>query len=208
MILRLSIFLLPFASTSLAWVSPPPLRKPTTSLFAALPESFQAVGDQLISEAGASCGASSLDVSWKGGKVVVVVKDDAFLSSPEEDEEGNIVPSTGVDVVELARAINALFSEDEVGLLIAETHEVEVTTPGAPDELIGLLSSPVWEAYKGFDVEVQFMDPKTKKTKTIDGRLHDRTNEFTVINIKGRMKKLKNDSVLSVKLPKAKREKG
>lgn len=213
---RLFIFVLLLASTSFAWVVPLSSRissRKSTALFAALPENYQAVGDELILEAGASCGASSLDISWKGGKVTVVVKDNAFLSSPEEDgeedgeEEEDSSPSNGVDVTVLARAINGAFDQDEVGLLIAETHEIEVTTPGAPEELLDLLSSPVWESYKGFDVQAQFMDPKTKKLKTIDGRLHDRTNEFTVLNIKGRMKKLKNESVLSVKLPKAKREK-
>ena len=128
----------------------------------------------------------------------------------DDDGDGDVdedivdVPSKGVDVVELARAINAAFAEDSTGLWIAETHEIEVTTPGAPDELTGIM----WKVYKGFPVICRHQDPKTKQQKTIEGRLHDRTDEFTVINIKGRMKKLKNMDVLSVKLPKAKKEKG
>ena len=134
---------------------------------------------------------------------------DSILPVPDDDiddgindEQGQV--SKGVDVGELARAINAALDKDSVGFIIAEKHEIEVTTPGAPDELSGIM----WQVYQGFDVICQHQDPKTKNIKTIEGRLHDRTEEFTVINIKGRMKKLKNIDVLSVKLPKAKKEKG
>ena len=61
---------------------------------------------------------------------------------------------------------------------------------------------------KGFDVICQQEDPKTKKVKQVEGRLVERNNEFTIINVKGRVKKMKNSTVLSVKLPKAKKEKG
>ena len=66
----------------------------------------------------------------------------------------------------------------------------------------------MFEAYKGFDVICRYEDPKKKKVTEIAGRLHDRTDEITVINIKGRMKTIKNESVESIKLPKAKTEKG
>jgi ribosome maturation factor RimP len=135
---------------------------------------------------------------------------DSLLSVSEDDEENDTTNNEsipkGVDVVELARAINAALDQDStaVGRLIAERYEIEVTTPGAPDELSGIM----WQVYQGFDVICQHQDPKTKNIKTIEGRLHERTEEFTVINIKGRMKKLKNIDVRSVKLPKAKKEKG
>lgn len=66
----------------------------------------------------------------------------------------------------------------------------------------------MFEAYKGFDVICRYDDPKKNKVTEILGRLHDRTEEITVINIKGRMKKIKNESIQSLKLPKAKKEKG
>ncbi|KAI2514306.1 RimP N-terminal domain [Fragilaria crotonensis] len=137
-----------------------------------------------------------------------IASDDNDVDVADDDDDIDDViqdmPSKGVDVVQLARAINAAFAEDSTGLWIAETHEIEVTTPGAPDELTGIM----WKVYKGFPVICRHQDPKTKQQKTIEGRLHERTDEFTVINIKGRMKKLKNIDVLSVKLPKAKKEKG
>ncbi|KAG7336642.1 ribosome maturation factor rimP [Nitzschia inconspicua] len=125
----------------------------------------------------------------------------------EEEQEFEQTPSassSGVDVTQLARAINMALDDDGVGFQIAETHEIEVTTPGASNELTGIM----FQAYKGFEVMTDFQDPKTKKVKTIEGRLVERNDEFTVLNIKGRMKKIKNDMVLSVKLPKAKKEKG
>jgi hypothetical protein len=42
--------------------------------------------------------------------------------------------------------------------------------------------------------------------QTIEGRLVERNEEYTILNLKGRMKKLPNEQVRSVKLPKAKKE--
>ena len=129
------------------------------------------------------------------------------FDNPEENLDGLISfesPSKGVDVAVLARAINAALKEHPLGQWMTETFEIEVTTPGAPDELSGIM----WKVYQGFPVTCRHRDPKTMQEKTVEGRLHERTDEFTVININGRMKKLKNDNVLSVKLPKAKKEKG
>jgi hypothetical protein len=66
----------------------------------------------------------------------------------------------------------------------------------------------MFEAYQGFEVICRYEDPKNKEVTEIVGRLHERTDEITVINIKGRMKKIKNESIESLKLPKAKKEKG
>jgi ribosome maturation factor RimP len=130
----------------------------------------------------------------------------------EDDEDGGGAstsesPSSprGIDVAALARAINAALDDGGIGLMIAETHEIEVTTPGASDELQGKV---MFEAYRGFDVICQQKDLKTNKIKQIEGRLVERNDEFTILNIKGRMKKMENDTILSVKLPKAKKEKG
>jgi hypothetical protein len=133
---------------------------------------------------------------------------DKELEDDDDDDtevtQSQELPTRGVDVTELAKAINLILDDGGVGLAIAEVHEIQVTTPGSSDELEGIM----FTAYKGFDVIVQFMDSKTKKLKTVDGRLVERNQDFTVINIKGRMKNLKNVNVISVKLPKAKKEKG
>jgi ribosome maturation factor RimP len=135
-------------------------------------------------------------------------------NSSSSDSSGSSSPSSSssttstisVDVTQLAKAINSALDDDGVGRLIAETHGVEVTTPGASNEIVGPI---MYNAYKGFEVVCTFLDPKTKKQKTIDdGRLVERNDDFTVLSIKGRMKKIKNDNVISVRLPKAKKEKG
>ena len=110
-----------------------------------------------------------------------------------------------IDLAALARAVNDALDDDGVGASIAETHEIEVTTPGASDELT-TLSSRQLNSYKGFDVTVIHSDPKSKTNKTIQGRLVSRDQGITTINIKGRMKKLQDSDVQSMKLPKAKRE--
>ena len=100
--------------------------------------------------------AEDLDIEWKAGKIIVTVRGKVYVSNPYEpgeelDEEGEeeslddemepldgeevaSEPVSGVDITQLARAINNHLSEDEVGNAIAETHEIEVTTPGASGE--------------------------------------------------------------------------
>lgn len=126
-----------------------------------------------------------------------------------ESDDANSKSSNGrIDMSVLARAVNAALDDSGmVGVQIAETHEIQVTTAGASDEVRGDI---MFRAYRGFDVMVQFQDPKRgdNKIKTVQGRLVERNDEFTVINIQGRMKNFKNPNILSVRLPKAKKEKG
>jgi hypothetical protein len=116
---------------------------------------------------------------------------------------------SGIDVVSVARSINLALGEQGEGSLpynIAVHHEIEVTTPGASDELQGIM----FESYRGFDVLVESIDSKKQKDKVIivEGKLVERNDEQTIINVKGRIRKFKNELVKSVKLPKAKKEKG
>ena len=207
-------------SPSSAWFASSPIltrREAPVGRFrlsGALPENYQKVGNDLIYEAAALCGVSrdQINIEWKGGRVVVQVRgDDVYVSDlleedDDEEEEFEDDPALhrGVDIIVLSRAINAALDDGGVGLAIAESHEIEVTTPGASDELSGIM----FESYKGFDVIAQHQDPKKKTVQTIEGKLVERNVEFTILNIKGRMKKLKNQDVISVKLPKAKKEKG
>ena len=131
------------------------------------------------------------------------------------DKSNNVNSSNNgqkIDVSALARAINTMLESggdpSGVGYQIAETHDIEVTTAGASDEVRGEV---MFRAYRGFDVVVQHRDPKQQqsdKIKTVTGKLVERNDEFTVVNIKGRMKHIKNSHLVSVKLPKAKKEKG
>jgi ribosome maturation factor RimP len=112
----------------------------------------------------------------------------------------------GIDMVLLTRAIQAALDSDPVvGAVIASRFGLQVTTPGASDVLT---TSAMFRAYAGFEVIVSHQDAKTKSLKTIVGRLVERNETFLVLNIKGRVKKLKTSDVVSVRLPKAKKEKG
>ena len=133
-----------------------------------------------------------------------------ILSDEFTASDGDSNSSNGqIDMAVLARAINAALDESgSIGLQIAESHEIQVTTAGASDELRG---NVMFRAYRGFDVTVQYQDRKQQqrdKIKTVQGRLVERNDEYTVINIKGRVKNFKNSDIVSVRLPKAKKEKG
>lgn len=174
-----------------------------------------------------------IKIEWKSGKIVVTVAnailktgakgeeeedveityDDKLVLEADDigddsESEDDLSNENAADVVSIARAINFAFSEegeDSLAYSIVYHHEIEVTTPGATDALEGIM----FESYKGFNVIVEFIDPKKKdKVKIMEGNLVKRTDEFTVINCKGKRRKFKNDSVINVKLPKAKREKG
>jgi len=171
---------------------------------------------------------SALKIEWKSGKVIITVLEGssayigAFDDEEEEEEDGGSdeihqleqeqqkdesESNQPADVVSLARAINEAFAlegEGSVGYAIAVHNEIEVTTPGASNVLSGIM----FESYKGFDVIVDAADKKTGKVKAIEGRLVERKEDITIINIKGRMKKISNDTIDAVRLPKAKKEKG
>jgi hypothetical protein len=135
-----------------------------------------------------------------GGEIESDDSEDKDEPQEEEQEEEEF------SLTLLARTINKILDDDGMGLAIAEVHSIEVTTPGVSDELVP--GTPQFEAFKGFEVIIQQFDTKTKKVRTIVGRLVERNDEFTIINIKGRMKKMKNNTVQMVQLPKAKKEKG
>lgn len=190
----------------------------------ALPNDYQDVGNTIIEQACATVASTAqADIEWKGDHIIVTLRgEEVYLSAIEADEDvimdgeeirdeedsvdedWDTSSSTGVDVTTVAKAINAALDCNEVGQAIAETHSIEVTTPGASDELQG---DTMFAAYQGFDVIIVYDDPKKNKRRTIEGRLVERTDEHVVINIKGRITKLIRDNVISVKLPKAKREK-
>jgi len=193
-------------------------------------------GDDIIRAAAIEAGAdkNKLKIDWGPGYITVTVGGEASLSTSsadddddededeegveldpdedyEEDEEEDILPleenkSNGPDITAIARAINKALDGEEgsVGMTVATLHSIDVTTPGASDELSGIM----FESYKGFDIILDFFDKKKNKKVEFEGKLVERTDDVTIINMKGRMKKLKNELVSSIRLPKAKREKG
>ena len=215
---------------------PKETRIPYSQLFADSSESssssitdrVQSLVYEAVERVGCSVPPSdAVEVAVKGDRIIVTVLTESFLGETEEsgddedfelnldedipleedgsDEATSFETPTGIDVTQLARTINQVL--DEQALEIAEQYSIEVTTPGASDELVGQV---MFDAYKGFDVICEFVDPKKKNSKRpqISGRLVERNEDTTIINIKGRMKKIPNENVISVRLPKAKKEKG
>lgn len=151
------------------------------------------------------------------------VDDDKVDDEEVDDEDVMSMESTttttqGPDIRAIARSINHALQENAdagsdndnytventVGWNVATFHEIEVTTPGASEELSGIM----FESYRGFDIICDMMDPKTQNSLRLEGKLVDRDEDVTKINLKGRVKKIKNDMITSLRLPKAKREKG
>eukprot|EP00956_Cyclotella_meneghiniana_P033582 scaffold97323_cov40-Cyclotella_meneghiniana.AAC.5 len=163
--------------------------------------------------------------------------EDDFIMIDEEDQlasslDYDAASSYTISVPRTARHINEYLSKDgegSIGHTIAELHEIEVTTP----EFDNVLRGRLFQVYKGFDVIVDHWEVKKQKKKTTksssdmdggnddvdelqkkrvktEGKLVERETEknVTIINVKGRNKKINNDLIESVELPKAKREKG
>lgn len=199
---------------------------------------WKAEGERIITEAAIKAGAhpEQITIQWKPGRIIVTVAGDVKMNAKEDDEgvvveyDGNIdedeisafeeefdiksVEDDSIDIdgspdiVSIARSINDALGKDgeeSIGYSIAEHHEIEVTTPGNPEELQGIM----FDSYRGFDVILEELDQKdSSKFKIVECKFVERTEEKTVVNVKGRLRKIKNELVKSIRLPKAKKEKG
>jgi ribosome maturation factor RimP len=143
----------------------------------------------------------------------------------DEDSSLNDVPTSGNLLTRIARRINEAFARDAPdgpGYSIAKIYDIEVTTPPFDGVLRG---RRMFHSYRGFDVVVEHYEKKKskkngsvevgveepRKLKTSEGKLVSRDKEAdgnTTINSKGRAVKIKNEDIMTVRLPKAKREKG
>jgi len=169
--------------------------------------SFQSQATSFLQETLQQSGCTDAAIDFQSSRIIItvngVLQDDETFD--EDNDDALPVPSDAPNIVDLSRAVQASLDMDDtdsIGYQIGLRYEIEVTTPGASDELQGIM----FESYKGFDVLVD-CDIKDKST-IIEGRLVERNKDQTIINIKGRMKKIPNENIRSVKLPKAKREKG
>ena len=135
----------------------------------------------------------------------------------DENEEDDAPSSNAISVPRIARQINEYLSKDgegSIGHTIAELHEIEVTTP----EFDNVLRGRLFQVYKGFDVIVDHWEVKKQKKKTTkgssetstgnddddddvqkkrvktEGKLVERDMEknVTIINVKGRNRKINN----------------
>ena len=76
------------------------------------------------------------------------------------------------------------------------SYVLEISSQGVSDELT---SERDFKTFKGFPVNVE-LNQKNSKIKFLDGLLHEKSNDFLAINIKGRIKKIPFDEVLKISL--------
>lgn len=177
------------------------------------------------------------DIDDDGGELVFDEDNIDSFEFEEFDDDDDVyedftsdqgTSSNRIDITKIARTINDYLSrdgEDSLGYKIAQLHEIEVTTPEFDNVLRG---DKMFESYKGFDVVVEHWEEDKQRKKKNDpsenddgendrrkrvvteGKLIGRDKEKgrTMVNVKGRVKNIKNEMIECVRLPKAKREKG
>jgi ribosome maturation factor RimP len=182
--------------------------------------------EKIIKQAAAAAGASpkQIDIQIKGQRITVTVKGKATISADcdvqdqyllEFSEEEKVVQNETnentyentsleteeIDIYSVTRSINeALRHSGELGEYISNNFEIEVTTPGVSE----ILPEGYINSYKGFDILVDTCDKVSGKKQTIQGILVERSEEMTILNIKGRTRKLKNTEIEYTRLPKPK----
>ena len=86
--------------------------------------------------------------------------------------------------------------EIEKSNLLNCSYELEISSQGVSDELS---SERDFKTFKGFPVNVE-LNQKNSKIKFLNGLLHEKSNDYLAINIKGRIKKIPFDEVLKISL--------
>lgn len=183
--------------------------------------------EQLIKQAVATAGVSpnQVNIQIKGQRIIVTVKGKAIISADfdvqdqyllefseqeivtqnennEQPFENTNSSTEEIDIYSVSRSINeAIRDSGELGEYISNNFEIEVTTPGVTD----FLPEDFINSYKGFDVLVDTCDKLTGKKQTIQGILVERSEEVTILNMKGKTRKLKNNEIECTRLPKPKR---
>jgi len=86
--------------------------------------------------------------------------------------------------------------EIEKSNLLNCSYVLEISSQGVSDELT---SERDFKTFKGFPVNVE-LNLKNSKIKFLSGLLHEKSNDYLAINIKGRIKKIPFDEVLKISL--------
>jgi ribosome maturation factor RimP len=86
--------------------------------------------------------------------------------------------------------------EIEKSNLLNCSYVLEISSQGVSDELT---SERDFKTFKGFPVNVE-LNQKNSKIRFLNGLLHEKSNDYLAINIKGRIKKIPFDEVLKISL--------
>ena len=86
--------------------------------------------------------------------------------------------------------------EIEKSNLLNCSYVLEISSQGVSDELT---SERDFKTFKGFPVNVE-LNQKNSKIKFLNGLLYEKSKDYLAINIKGKIKKIPFDEVLSISL--------
>ncbi|KAL7531228.1 hypothetical protein ACHAXR_003915, partial [Thalassiosira sp. AJA248-18] len=200
-------------------------------------DKMKALGIQLIMQAALQCGATEpmIDVEWKADRIIVTVDvhkdenyeeedddwDDEMDDWDEENVEEDIIYDEEI-IDDSEEGFDDEFDDgndleeeefDEEGLepIMSGSEETNSNSNSSGKVDLTLIARTINELLSQDGEEsLAFTIAKLHEievtTPEFDGVLRGR--ELTMINVKGRVVKIKNDKIEVVRLPKAKREKG
>ncbi len=110
----------------------------------------------------------------------------------------HIQKQTGEDVsledcVQLTEPMNQAI---ELSKLLENPYMLEISSPGLSDLLE---TDREFKTFKGFPITVRFKNKENSELSK-SGLLHERSKEYLLINIKGRMSKIPREDVITVQL--------
>ena len=112
--------------------------------------------------------------------------------------EVQIRHSSGADVsLDDCAALSGVLGDAlEASTLLTDAYVLEISSPGIGDQLS---SDRDFETFRGFPVEVHHRD-KDDSEQRLEGLLLERDADTLQINIRGRIKRIPRDYVISVRL--------
>ena len=110
-----------------------------------------------------------------------------------------IIKKTGQEFITLDDCVKfnnpASNAIDDSNLLNC-SYVLEISSQGVSDELT---SDKDFKTFKGFPVNVE-LNQKNSKIKNLNGLLYEKAKDYLAINIRGKIKKIPLDEVLSINL--------
>ena len=101
-----------------------------------------------------------------------------------------------VTLDDCARFSSALGEALESNALLSEAYVLEISSPGISEQLA---SDRDFQTFRGFPVKVIHRDEDTAE-QHLEGLLLERNDDVLQINIRGRIKRIPRDDVISVRL--------
>ncbi len=80
--------------------------------------------------------------------------------------------------------------------LLNDSYVLEISSPGLSNFL---KTDREFKTFKGFPIEVRFKNKENSKLSQ-SGLLHERSNEYLLLNIKGKMSKIPRKDIINVEL--------